>query len=96
MIYEDGVEDNVVWKILSEMEQITVCPMATEGATILDTDKAFTNDISRDKDPNQVDYNTIYLRHSFPLLLGRLKYWMKICLMSQQIQSSQMSGKPES
>ena len=28
--YEDGNEDKVVWKILSEMEQITVCPMETE------------------------------------------------------------------
>jgi hypothetical protein len=57
--YEDGKEDKVVWKILSEMEQITVCPMETEQASNQLPDKPFTQDITWDKDPNKVDYNTI-------------------------------------
>jgi hypothetical protein len=71
LIYGDGVEAKVVCKILLETEQITVCLMATERATMLDTDKPFTNDIPWDKDPNQVDYDTILFEKLFPSVIGK-------------------------
>ena len=69
--YGDGEEDKVVWKILSETEQITVCPMATEQASTPLPDNPFTQDIPWDKDPNKVDYNTILFEKFFPSVMGK-------------------------
>ena len=69
--YVDGDKDKVVWKILSKVEQITVCPMETEQASKSLSDKPFTDNIPWEKDPNQVDYNTILFEEFFPSVVGK-------------------------
>ncbi len=71
--YGDGDNDELMWKILSETEQITVCPMETEQASNPIPDKPFTDDIPWDKDPNKVDYNTILFEKFFPSVVGKAR-----------------------
>lgn len=65
-----GKEDNnkIEWRILSETEQITVCPM--EGT--LDQE-LFHEDISWSSDSKEVDYNSILFEKFFPSLEGKAK-----------------------
>jgi len=76
--YGEGDEKKVVWKILSEKEQITVCPMedamaeasAAEDRTPLD-DSPFLDDIQWDKNPNNVGYNSVLFENFYPSLKGK-------------------------
>jgi hypothetical protein len=76
--YGEGEDEKVVWKILSEKEQITVCPMeealagdsAGDGCSPLE-DSPFLDDIPWDKNPNNVDYNSVLFEKFFPSLKGK-------------------------
>jgi hypothetical protein len=61
-------ENKIEWRILSEAEQITVCPM--EGKS---DDEVFHEDIPWSSDPNEVDYNTVLFEKFFPSLKGKAK-----------------------
>ena len=77
MIYGKGVEDKIVWKILSEKEQVTVCPMEdamTDGQASKDrapsVESPFLDDIPWDKNPTNVDYNSFLFKKFYPSLKG--------------------------
>lgn len=73
--YGDDDKDRIVWKILTETKQITVCPMENKQASIDQTltseDTPFTDDIPWDKDPYNVDYNSILFDKFFPLFVRK-------------------------
>ena len=62
LIYGKDVEDKIVWKILSEKEQVTVCPrkdammdgQASQNGVPSD-ESPFLDDIPWDKNPTNVD-----------------------------------------
>ena len=73
--YGDGNKDKIIWKVLSEKEQITVCPMEEERAskegTIPSDESPFLEDIPWDRNPSNVDYNSILFEKFFPSLEGK-------------------------
>jgi hypothetical protein len=80
--YGDGDEDGIVWKIPSETQQITLCPMEKEqasrdqslpGDTSLPGDDPCNHDITWDKDLNKVDYNSILFEKFFPLVIVKAR-----------------------
>ncbi len=68
--FKYGKEDDnkIEWRILSETEQITVCPM--EGKS---DQEVFHEDISWNSDPKEVDYNAVLFEKFFPSLEGKAK-----------------------
>jgi hypothetical protein len=74
MTYGDGSDDKIIWRVLSEKEQITVCPMEEEQASNeeLQSNKSpFLKDIPWDRNPSNVDYNSILFGNFFPSLEGK-------------------------
>ena len=75
LIYGEGVEERIVWKILSEKEQITVCPMEdamADGQASQDgvpSDQSpFLDNIPWDKNPTNVNYNYVLFEKFYPSL----------------------------
>ncbi len=77
LIYDKDVEDKIMWKILSEKEQVTVCP--TEDAMVdgqasqdgVPSDESpILDDIPWDKNPTNVDYNSVLFEKFYPSLKG--------------------------
>ena len=78
LIYGEDVEEKIVWKILSEKEQITVCPMEdamADGQASQDgvpSDQSpFFDDIPWHKNPTNVDYNSVLFEKFYPSLKGK-------------------------
>ncbi len=66
-------EDSVIcWRILSEEEQITECPMERERVNITEIER-IREMIPWDPDPCTVDYNRVLLDQFFPSLTGKAK-----------------------
>jgi hypothetical protein len=78
LIYGEDVEEKIVWKILSETEQINVCPMedamADDQASqdgVPSDQSPFFDDIPWDKNPTNVDYNSVLFEKFYPSLKGK-------------------------
>jgi hypothetical protein len=67
--YGKEEEDKIEWRILSESEQITVCPM--EGRE--DDGEVFQETIPWNSDPMEVDYNAVLFEKFFPPIEGKAK-----------------------
>ena len=70
--YGQEEESVIRWRILSEEEQITECPMERERSSMAEV-QAVHERIPWDPDPCKVDYNRVLLDHFFPSLAGKAK-----------------------
>ena len=99
LIYGKYVEDKIVWKIMSEKEQVTVCLMedAMAGGRAsqdrMPSDEfLFLDGTPWDKTPTNVDYNSVLFKKFYPSLRGNAAVMDEYLRHLQKILINQRHG----